>query len=840
MATQHNFRIKNGLEVAGVQRISAAGVITGTLDSNTTATTQSASDNSTKIATTAYTDAAITAVIGGAPGTLDTLNELAAAINDDASYASTLTTALAGKLPLAGGTLTGNLKVDASFTVNGNVDTSSSLGEVLQLSQTDSVGGFLWSVNRADGAYKTMSYHASNHKFYRDQTNLTLTLDSSSNATFTGTITSGAISSGEAVITSSSASNAFIVKTNHSGNPTALQIGGSGAINGISSSNQSFTVLNVGKDTGSNNSAYFHGNVKLGGNLTHASDLAIDVAGAITLDAGTGGTGILLKDDGAQYGSLKGNSGAPTRLVVDSASTAGYLAVAGTEYFAWNTTDIRPVGNNTLDLGVNGAAFRNLRLGNDAFIAHGTYIGGATGAWIDSNDVLVTNGRASFRGFGHSAFALGRYNSGASAGEDGSLIDFLRGAAGIGSINITNAPTGSAGIKLDITNSLELKTEKQHAYMTVSLGGANGSTVGLGQFANNGRGWWIRVTANSHYSSQVSSQVWEFTQNAYVGENHNTWLQVPETVSSSYHAGENHIALDVYRDNVGGSTSTPIHLRFRSKGKTGSTGTVYYTIESMSGMGWSHDGRAVAGSTSGTWANTSTANMNGAVGGYFPTRSKYEFPVSSGAFWTDNAVINADGAKGLYISNKGTVGIGFDKHMHTGGNTNMGSGSYDHAGTLHLAGDDSIFVQTSTYGSNSEFVHYVYNDYYKIFRTTAGSFQTALHIDNSLVVHGDLNDTSDRNLKKNIVDLPDGSLAIVSQLNPVTFDWKNTDKGSNTGFIAQDVKTVLPNDVSGTEYKESDDLHESNEGLSINTTGIVAHLVKAVQELEKRVKELEG
>ena len=97
-----------------------------------------------------------------------------------------------------------------------------------------------------------------------------------------------------------------------------------------------------------------------------------------------------------------------------------------------------------------------------------------------------------------------------------------------------------------------------------------------------------------------------------------------------------------------------------------------------------------------------------------------------------------------------------------------------------------------------------------------------------------------RNLKKNIVDLPDGSLAVVSQLNPVTFDWKNTDKGSNTGFIAQDVKTVLPNDVSGTEYNDSDDLKENNQGLSINTTGIVAHLVKAVQELEKRVKELEG
>ena len=116
MATNKNFEVKNGLTIAGTERISSAGAFTGSLASATTAATQSATDNSTKIATTAYTDAAITAVIGGAPGTLDTLNELAAAINDDASYASTLTTALATKLPLAGGTMTGGLISSGSNT----------------------------------------------------------------------------------------------------------------------------------------------------------------------------------------------------------------------------------------------------------------------------------------------------------------------------------------------------------------------------------------------------------------------------------------------------------------------------------------------------------------------------------------------------------------------------------------------------------------------------------------------------------------------------------------------------------------------------------------------------
>jgi hypothetical protein len=37
-------------------------------------------------------DAAIAAVVGGAPGALDTLDELAAALNDDASLGATITT----------------------------------------------------------------------------------------------------------------------------------------------------------------------------------------------------------------------------------------------------------------------------------------------------------------------------------------------------------------------------------------------------------------------------------------------------------------------------------------------------------------------------------------------------------------------------------------------------------------------------------------------------------------------------------------------------------------------------------------------------------------------------
>ncbi|WP_113853435.1 phage tail protein, partial [Escherichia coli] len=55
----------------------------------------------------AFVKAAITALINGAPGTLDTLKEIAAAINNDPNFSTTINNALALKAPLASPALTG-------------------------------------------------------------------------------------------------------------------------------------------------------------------------------------------------------------------------------------------------------------------------------------------------------------------------------------------------------------------------------------------------------------------------------------------------------------------------------------------------------------------------------------------------------------------------------------------------------------------------------------------------------------------------------------------------------------------------------------------------------------
>ncbi|OKT78555.1 phage tail protein [Escherichia coli] len=64
------------------------------------APTPAAGNNTTRIATTAFVQAAITALINGAPATLDTLKEIAAAINNDPKFSTTINNALAGKQPL--------------------------------------------------------------------------------------------------------------------------------------------------------------------------------------------------------------------------------------------------------------------------------------------------------------------------------------------------------------------------------------------------------------------------------------------------------------------------------------------------------------------------------------------------------------------------------------------------------------------------------------------------------------------------------------------------------------------------------------------------------------------
>lgn len=88
----------------------ASPALTGT----PTAPTAAGGTNTTQIATTAFVSSAVADLVASAPSTLNTLNELATALGNDANFSTTITTSLGLKAPLASPTFTGTVTLPLS------------------------------------------------------------------------------------------------------------------------------------------------------------------------------------------------------------------------------------------------------------------------------------------------------------------------------------------------------------------------------------------------------------------------------------------------------------------------------------------------------------------------------------------------------------------------------------------------------------------------------------------------------------------------------------------------------------------------------------------------------
>jgi hypothetical protein len=97
-----------------------------------------------------------------------------------------------------------------------------------------------------------------------------------------------------------------------------------------------------------------------------------------------------------------------------------------------------------------------------------------------------------------------------------------------------------------------------------------------------------------------------------------------------------------------------------------------------------------------------------------------------------------------------------------------------------------------------------------------------------VLVTGDLNSTSDAQLKENVEPISNALLDI-TQLEGVSFNWRDTGTRGH-GFIAQQVEPILP-DVVQTD--------ERTGMKSINYVGMIGHLVEAIKDLKDKVDKLE-
>ena len=196
----------------------------GELDANSNKITSLADPTAAQdAATKVYVDTEVAGLVDSAPATLDTLNELAAALGDDANFSTTVTNSIATKMPLAGGTFTG----DVTF---GSLNTSSASGAGAKLFATG--GQHIQLASTATSSYLVRGFLGTSEKFniYND-----------GSATFAGTITAQAnavaeidtLTSGTTITPDFAASCNFTVTLGHNAtiaNPSNLTAGQSGSI----------------------------------------------------------------------------------------------------------------------------------------------------------------------------------------------------------------------------------------------------------------------------------------------------------------------------------------------------------------------------------------------------------------------------------------------------------------------------------------------------------------------------------------------------------------------------------------------------------------------------------
>ena len=213
------------------------------------------------------------------------------------------------------------------------------------------------------------------------------------------------------------------------------------------------------------------------------------------------------------------------------------------------------------------------------------------------------------------------------------------------------------------------------------------------------------------------------------------------------------------------------------------------------------------GINSSGYANNASNILNRPNVGYLYTNATADFFIGNGAtnqdmiFFTNNGSVGnttANGNEAIRIDEGGNVGIGGTSRNNSGVKTTNAE-KLVVQGNIVPRVSGSGTIGTSTYKWNAVYA-------------TNGTIQT-----------------SDRRMKTNILDLKYG-LKEVLAMRPVSFNWKTTpDNNKKVGLIAQEVKAIVPEVVTGDETKET---------LGLNYAELVPVLINAVKEQQKEIEDL--
>ena len=845
-----------------------------------TVPTQSASDNDTSAASTAYVTTAVanveTSLIDSAPDTLNTLNEIAAALNDEANFGTTVTNSIAAKLPLGGGTMTGNIAHASDFTldIGGDLTLDADGGDI-----KISDGGTQYGLIANSSSDLIVQSTVSNKDIiFRGNdggsTVVAMTLDMSEagKAIFNagGLFGSHTRVNGDFSVSASSGEDRFAILPQSTGSGTIL-MSGNEALTGYEPLTVDFEDLKLRTFGTERMRIDTSGKVGIATSTNHAGSalgymLTIDSAGA---------SGSILEAHRTGNSRLEIYQNSTGGNYIDSLGTTAFTAFAtgGTERmritadgnlkFTGKTTNFDGPGftyhtNNYLylrggsagtiisdDSGINtvqiidgssgyinfetGDGSSRMRITADGKVginttapSHQLHIKGPSSAYGAMRIESTSTGHGAIINLGDSTDEdYGQIVQFASSAGEGGRMRFIAG--GTETLNLRGGKVGigttSPDVKLDVRGEIAVGYDATYGLRFYNQGRSNWSSIG--NFATDTTadlsfktGGGLAMTMTHNKDVGIGITVPSFRQHVY----HPT-----TNVVSRFESGDQQVWIDLHDNNSGNYGALLGHdaaadILFMV---ADAAVTKRFVIDNSGNVGIGTD-------------NPSKLGLTGSSAGKVLELSGDDCQVRLA-----NSIIHHDnsGLTQLTIRNNyGATSASATMRLEAGSiYFSTGTSFTERLRINHLG--RQVYNASATANAHGNFVGEVGSGYKALaFERTVGGGEVGSVVANS----GSTSyyTTSDYRLKENVNYTWDATERL-KQLKPARFNYIADD--SNTlvdGFLAHEVSSIVPEAILGEKDAVNDDGNPEYQG--IDHSKLVPLLVKTIQELEERLSVLEN